>query len=92
MIATALWVLAHALGARRADRDGSAAALPTTRTTPVFHPPGAIRLISPAEETARTTQRDRRAAIGAARGATGARPAFQHPDVPGRLAAAGTRR
>ena len=92
MIATALWALAHVLDARRADEDRSAESLRPESTTAVFHPPGAVRLITPAEEMALHDQRDRRAADGAARGATGARPTFQHPDVPGRPAATGTRR
>jgi hypothetical protein len=78
MIATAMWVFAHYLEARRADEDRSAESLRPESTTPVFHPPGAVRLITPAEEMALSTRWDRRAADGAARGATGARPTLQH--------------
>ena len=59
MIATALSLVAHAVGTRRAERARSAAALRTTSvartatgTTRVFHPMGAIRLVTPAEEHA----------------------------------------
>ena len=88
MIATALSIVAHAVGARRAERARSAAVLrttPTTRTTPVFHPPGAIRLVTPAEEHA---QRDGHVAPGAASGAADPRSLFARTQLPGPCAQA----
>ena len=84
MIATALSIVAHAVRARRAERARSAAALrttpTTTRTTLVFHPMGAIRLVTPAEEHA---QRDGHAEPGAASGAADPRSPFARPQLPG---------
>ena len=83
MIATALSIVAHAARARRAERARSAAALPTTpstRTTHVFHPPGAIRLVTPAEEDA---QRNGHPAPGAASGAADLRSLPVRSQLPG---------
>jgi hypothetical protein len=83
MIATALHRLAHAVGARRADRARSVAELrttPTSGTTRVFHPMGAIRIVTPAEEHA---QRDGRADQAAAPHATGMQSPSVRPQPPG---------
>ena len=87
MIATALHIVAHAIGARCADRARSDAGLrttpsarTTTGTTRVFHPMGAIRLVTPAEEHAR---RDGRADQAAAPDATGVESPFARPPMPG---------
>jgi hypothetical protein len=83
MIATALHLLAHAVGARRADRARSLAELrdtSTTRTTRVFHPMGAIRLVTPAESQA---QRDGRADQAAAPDATRIQSPSVRPQLPG---------
>jgi hypothetical protein len=83
MIATALSIVAHAVGARRAERARSAAVprtTPTTRTTRVFHPPGAIRLATPAEQDA---QRNGHAEPGAASGAADPRSLLARPQLPG---------
>ncbi len=83
MIATALSIVAHVVGARRAERARSVAMLPTTlttRTTRVFHPLGAIRLLTPAEEDAR---RDGQAEPGAASGAADPRSHSARPQLPG---------
>jgi hypothetical protein len=85
MIATALHLLAHAVGARRADRARSLAELrdtSTTRTTRVFHPMGAIRLVTPAESQA---QRDGRADQVAAPDATRIQSPSARPQLPGPL-------
>ena len=83
MIATALSIVAHAARARRAERARSAAALPTTpstRTTHVFHPPGGIRLATPAEEA---VQRNGHSAPGAASGAADLRSLPVRSQAPG---------
>ena len=83
MIATALYIVAHVVGARRADRARSVAALPrtsTTRTIRVFHPMGAIRLVTPTEEDARW---DARADQVAAPDATSVQSPFVRPQLPG---------
>ena len=83
MIATALSIVAHVARARRAERARSAAALPTTpstRTTHVFHPPGAIRLVTPAEAD---VQRNGHPAPGAASGAADLRSLQVRSQAPG---------
>jgi hypothetical protein len=74
MIAAALRALGRALGAGHARDHGRHPAGPhgASFSAPVFHPPGSVRLVSPAETAALAAPRASRAA--ARRGPHAARP------------------